>query len=688
MKTTFIVIAALALLSAPAFADQKIDEAVAKANEQLQKGKPEEALKTLQKLASQNPGPEGQLPLGRFQEKTGSLDDALATYAKAAEGAGPAKADALAALAGLQLRTGPAKTALATAEQAVQAQSSPNTLATLARVQARLDPVKALATADQAVAAGATAAVAQDARGVALLAQGRNDDGAAAFRKALELDPKLARARVGLAMTLNAQKKGTEAVAEARKVTSEDPNLAEGHAALGLAILAENPKAWNDAIAEAQDAAFKNPKSPEIQMAVAKIFETDNRFDQAAEAYKKALGLDPNFAVGRAALINAQFRKGDLDGALAEALKLAADAPTSGDAQAQVGELLLRKGDFPHAIAPLEKAVTLLSGSAEANYYLGKAYFSTGRVKDSLAPYKRAAELAPSNLEYRSTYGLVLGMNERYAEGAAELQKVVSSPGYKDTAGFTNLGYVYRNMTPPKVTESIAAYKKALELDPKNAQAALGLGWAYSAAKSWDDCIAAYEKLIQLDPKFTGAAYTGMAWAHASKRDFGKARELLNKAGAAGGGDGRLDALLDRVEARKKKGIVFDDAAAAEAEKERQAALQAQAKTERVNQSLNSPNPATRIGGLKDLVALGPADAVPMLTWMLVNDKDYSVRTAVANALGGFGPAARKAVPHLKAIATQQPPVNLNPSQADMDQEMRFHDFQKACRDALAKIGE
>ncbi|MFI5182961.1 MAG: tetratricopeptide repeat protein, partial [Vicinamibacteria bacterium] len=275
-----------------------------------------------------------------------------------------------------------------------------------------------------------------------------------------------------------------------------------------------------------------------------------------------------------------------------------------------------------------------------------------------------------------------------YTEAAAELQKVVTSPGYKDTAGFTNLGYVYRNMTPPRVTESIAAYKKALELDPKNAQAALGLGWAYSAAKQWDDCIAAYEKLIQLDPKFTGAAYTGMAWAYASKRDFDKARELLTKAEGSGGGDSRLDALLDKIEERKKKGFVFDEAAAAEAEKERQAALQAQARAERVNQQLNSTNPATRIGALKELVALGAADAVPMLTYMLVNDKDYGVRIAVAGALGGFGSAAKKAAPHLKSIAGQQPPVNLAPTAAEAAQEMLFHDFQKACREALAKIGQ
>jgi len=85
---------------------------------------------------------------------------------------------------------------------------------------------------------------------------------------------------------------------------------------------------------------------------------------------------------------------------------------------------------------------------------------------------------------------------------------------------------------------------------------------------------------------------------------------------------------------------------------------------------------------------MGATDALPMLTYMVVNDKDYACRIAVANALAGFGPAAKKAAPHLKAIMTQQPPVNLNPTAAEAAQEMLFHDLQKACREALAKIGQ
>jgi superkiller protein 3 len=689
MKSLLAAVAIAALLAAPASAtaDQKVDEAVAKFKDQMQKGKSEEALKTVQKLAS-NPSPEAQLEAGRLQERLGNLDDAAAAYKKAADaGVGASKAEALAAQASLELRTGPAKTALGRAEQAVQAQSNPSTLGALAKAQARLDPNKALQTADQAVAGGASSAQAHDARGVALLAQGRGADAAAAFRKAMELEPGNARARVGLAAALIAQNKGTEAVAEARKATAEDANMAEGHAVLALAILTENPKAWSDAIAEAQDAAFKNPKNPEIQMVVGKIFEADNRFDQAADNYNKALLSDPDFAPARAALINARFRKGDLDGALSEAVKLAAASPGSGDAQLQAGELLLRKQDFANAIGPLEKAVKLLPGSPTANYYLGRAYQFSGRVQDALAPYKRASEAEPANLDYRSTYGLLLGVNGQPDAGAAELKKVVASPGYKDTAGFTNLGWLYRNMQPPKATDSIAAYKKALELDPKNAQAALGLGWAYTTAKSWDECIAAYKKAMELDPKLAAESQKGIAWAYALKKDFVQARAVLDKAQATGGGDSRLDALLDRVEARKKAGQALDEGAMAEVEKAQDAARQAQAKLDRLNDSLKSQNPGARAGAAKNVASLLGEDSVPTLVWMLVNDKDYSVRIAVANALASLGPAAKKAVPHLKGIVNAPSVPDPFASPEKQAQEMLEGDLKKACREALARIG-
>jgi tetratricopeptide (TPR) repeat protein len=107
MTRAFIPLAALVLLASPALAQQsKLDQAYAKALEQVAKGRPEEAVKTMTKAAAEN-GAEGQMALGRLQERLGNLDEAQAAYTQARSSAqGAAKGEILAAISSFTLRRG------------------------------------------------------------------------------------------------------------------------------------------------------------------------------------------------------------------------------------------------------------------------------------------------------------------------------------------------------------------------------------------------------------------------------------------------------------------------------------------------------------------------------------------------------------------------------------------------------
>jgi HEAT repeat protein len=178
-----------------------------------------------------------------------------------------------------------------------------------------------------------------------------------------------------------------------------------------------------------------------------------------------------------------------------------------------------------------------------------------------------------------------------------------------------------------------------------------------------------------------------MAWAYAQKRDFAQARAMLDKAQATGGGDARLDSILDKVEARQKAGQSLDEGAMAEVEKAQEQARQAQAKLDRLNDALKSQNPGARATAAKNAAALLGEDAVPTLVWMLVNDKDHEVRMAVANAIGSLGPAAKKACPQLKGIVNASVVADPFATGDALKQQMLEGDFKKACRDALLKTG-
>lgn len=689
MNRALCLLFALSLAPLPLVAQSKVDQAVQKADEQLAKGKPEDAVKTMSKLVEQNPtSAEAYIALANLQQRLGNFDEAAAVLAKAKDAvSGAGKAEVLGAIASLNLAAGTGKDALAHAKQAAELAPSPATLAALARAQVRVqDAPAALQTADKAVAAGATSALAHEARGEAVQALGRNADAVVEYRKAIELDSKLTLARTRLASALVAVGKAAEAVIEARKATEADPKSGEAFTALGSALLAANPKDWNAAIAEAQQGAFLNPKSTYVQLTVGKIFEAAGNYDQAAAAYQRALEADPGLGAARLALLQADFARGKVGTSIADLKKLAAEMPGSGEAQLLVGEQMLRKGEFTEAVPILENATRLLPGSSTAWAFLGQAYQSNRRSDEAAHAFKKAVELAPTNTGYRTTLGLLLGIAGKYDEGVKELEQVVATPGYKDAAAWVNLGWLYRNMKPPKTDKSIAAYKKALELDPKEEQAALGLGWAYSYTKSWDEAIAAFNKAIQIEPKLAGEAYNGIAWCFFFKKDFANARVYGEKAQGAGRTDARLRDNIERVEKAIKDGVAFTEEQMRKVEEEQARERERQARFEGANQNIRSKGAANRVRGCHDLAALAGAEAVPNLVFVMQNDSDYGVREACTVALGSLGAGAKSALPNLKAMMNHACPESAIQTREEMEAGIKCQDFKRAARDAVQKV--
>jgi tetratricopeptide (TPR) repeat protein len=685
MRKPILILAAV-LAATPALADKKLDDAVLKAESLAEKGKPEEAVKAVQKVAEQSNTAEAYLALARFQNRLASPEDAQTSVTKAVELSRVASADvqaeALSALSGLDLTRGTGRDALSHAEDAAKAAANSGTaLAALARAQARTkDGVTALATADRAVQAAPNSGLAHLARGEALLATGRAKDAEAAFRKALEVDPKLTMARTKLATALLAAGDAAGAEAEAKKASDADQKSGEAFAVLGRAILARDPKRWDDAIAQAQQGAFLNARDPLVQTAVGQIFEAGNNPDQAALAYGRALAGDPGYTPARVAMVQVLLRQGKTDAAFSDAQQIVKEMPNNAQAQLVLGRLYMRKGDWPNAASALEQAARLAPGDAETQARLGTAEQYVGKKAESLAAYKRAVELDPKNIDYRTTYGLILGVNGQAAAGAEELRKVVSTPGYKESDGYVNLGWLYRNTEPKRIDDSIAAYKKALELNPKEEQAALGMGWSYINQKNWDAAIAAFNQAVQIDPTTTPEASNAIGWSYLFKKDPANARKYYDKGSAAGRADARLKTNIERLE----KGIELE-----------QQALEAPPPPPRMER----PDPGTlsatlsgsrdanaRRKAARDLATYG-GDGVSALITAVKTDSDWGVRETAANSLGSIGPKASAAIPTLMYILTSARAVDSTiMSKEQMAESMREEDFRKAVRNAVQRI--
>lgn len=686
------IVAALALLGwlgAPLWAQdaKKIDDAVRKANEQLAKGRSEDARKTLEKLRDQLPGSaDAHAAFGELLIRMGELEAAGAAFDQGVQATRSAAAEeqakALAHLANFELRTKAGKDALAHAEQAFKTAANPFTQATLARAQARVgDGPSALKNAEAAVQAAPQSASAHEALSRALLAAGRDKEAEAAARKAIQIDPSHVDAHVRLALALGLQNKNAEAVAAARKATELDAQSGEAYAILGLAILKENKNNWNDAIAQAQQGRFLNPANPVVQVAVARIFEAAGNHDQAALAYAEALKSDPGFAEARMALVQTRIWRGDLDAALNEAKQMVKEAPQSGDGQLMLGKIYLRKNDYASAMEPLSQAARYLPGSAEAQALYGESLFYNGKAEEALPYYKRAVELDSKNLAYQKDYAFVLGQAGNPAEGVAVLEKVVASPGYDQATGFIALGELLLEVDPARPDDAIKAFDRALQIDAKNVRAAIGRGDAYFNKKAWDQVIPAYEKAAQLEPKVADKAYTAIAWAYLAKKEIPKARAAAETAKRAGWADTRIFQQIELFEKAQAAGTVATEEAIRAAEAQRQEA----ARYSQLIDQLNTGGPAQRKRAVQELPKAAGREAVDALVYAL-HDKSADVREAACASLGSLGGGAKKAVPAMmQIITTRDEPAFMTEEQ--MKQMLRDEDVRRACKEAVARIG-
>jgi len=653
----------------PAGADKKLDDAVAKAERQLARGKPDEAVKILQKAAAQaRRDPEAQLALGRLLTRLGRLDDAGAALARAGELA-PAAPPAMRARVFTErsvfaLHTGTVREALDFGREAVEAAAGAESLAALARAQARAGDPGARQTASRAVDAGPSSVAAHLARGEALREAELEQDSEAACRRALELEPHSVAARTGLALALAAQGKAGPALEAARAAVRADPGSAEAQAAFGLAALAQDPlDQAGEAISAVQQASFLEPKSALAKLEVGRVFESRGQFPQAGTAYDEAAGLDPTWGAPRIGALRVQLREGDASGALARLRALPDELKGSGEADLLLGQLLSRTDDPVGAKAALDRAVAALPGRAEAQAAHGTAAYDVGELTPAADALGRAVALEPANLDYLHRHALYLAYDGRLDEGLAALLEVTRRPGGESPAAFVDLGWVYRSFKPPRVAEAVGAYERALKLDPRSVEAARGVARSYRAGKQWARAVDAYERIPAVNPRLEGEAMLGAAWCFHRSGDDYRARFYTGLAARAGADVRGLRAALSG-----SSPSAGDELA-------------------ELVEGLDSKNAGVQVRAVRGLLGLG-RPAVPALAGALARKAtSIAARETIVEGLGRMGPAARDALPQLDRLIEAGPAGPRSPeSPAEKESREREAKLIGAMESAAARI--
>lgn len=281
-------------------------------------------------------------------------------------------------------------------------------------------------------------------QGISAFQHGRYAEAFRLLQDAVRRDPADEHARAFLALAQAAGGHCTDAIGEltARFSTSANPGLARlaglalvqclgagGQADKALAFATQleakypddadvlyqaarlHMKAFNDVTHRMFE---KTPASYRVNQLSAEIFETQNKFAEAAAEYRKAIAKNPQ-------AVNLHFR---------------------------LGRAILLESHDPEALAQARKEfeaeLALNAGDAAAEFQIGQILNATGKPAEALPHFQKALDLSPDFAEAGLAVAKMRIQVKQYSEAIPLLEHVVAVQPNNE-GGHYNLMLAYRN---------------------------------------------------------------------------------------------------------------------------------------------------------------------------------------------------------------------------------------------------
>jgi lipoprotein NlpI len=198
---------------------------------------------------------------------------------------------------------------------------------------------------------------------------------------------------------------------------------------------------------------------------------TKQDLDRALSDCNEAVRTDSSNVAGYLNRGNAYLSKSDFEHALTDFNSAIRLDPKNAWAYAARGNLYRNKGDLDHAIADLSESIKVDPSYAQAFFSRGDAYKSIGDIPRAMADMNEAIKLDPNHAPAYFTRGhlsYMLGDNPAALEDFS--RSIALSP--EQSTVYFNRGVSYY-IIGGRNADAAADFKKAAELNPKDAYAAI-----------------------------------------------------------------------------------------------------------------------------------------------------------------------------------------------------------------------
>jgi tetratricopeptide (TPR) repeat protein len=194
----------------------------------------------------------------------------------------------------------------------------------------------------------------------------------------------------------------------------------------------------------------------------------------------------------------------------------------------ELGKLLFRKKDYPATLAIMQRRIALDPNSGEAYYYIGLSYKEMRQYSEAVAALQRAAAIDTAKADRHFWLGILYaqmavrpdGMQKDTLRLAREaLIRSVELDSTSKNAGVANRQLGFYRLLEKDWDGAIPLLTKAVTLWNQDVQAWVWLGQAHQNSGNRGKATECYQKALEIDPK---------------QADARKGLEILNRGGAPG----------------------------------------------------------------------------------------------------------------------------------------------------------
>lgn len=351
------------------------------------------------------------------------------------------------------------------------------------------------------------------------LHEGATADALEAVRAGLKTSPKSVEGWNLLGLVYDQQKDYEQGVAALKRAVQLDPhsaksriNLGNTYFALGYLDLSES---------ELRVALQETPNDRDANYDLAMVLLARDQPQEAIPFLKRVRPADDS---SRIALIQAYFQAHDPAQALALASTESQAAKSDVRLHFSLGILLAREKQYDAATHELEVADTLRPGTPEILYNLGEAYYRSKRYGKAEEALNRGLSLTPNSPE--TLYLLA----EVYAAEQKDLQALdLLLEARKLDPKNTDVIFLLSRLTMGQgyYQDAIELLEEGLKLDPSRPDLRAALGESYFSSGKVDKAIEEFQKLIDLDPSASSYVFMGLCYRNLHK--FEDAQKYFNE---------------------------------------------------------------------------------------------------------------------------------------------------------------